>query len=250
MHTPSETSSAELASILYVQILQNADTIGELRTETHTLASAITRPEIAESLEHFSTSLNTITVGGQYDAVGIKELPSNVLGQNMLGKNEAVVAPEVLDPAYISKETTQALNVVLHEASDDVGHAGQDPSAHAEIIVDGSLVDSTVIYEGHVVAGVAEKTGEGHKGLPEDVYQEGEVHVKNLGGHEAVGEYVTIGGAKQGEHLQTLVWDQDPSATPRSMIRDAEKLGIPNEVVLRAITKKFPEFAEVLALAS
>jgi hypothetical protein len=257
MHTPHETSSAEttpsseeLAGILYVDILEKADTIGELRTETHTLASAMTNPEIAESLEYFSTSLDTITVSGQYDTVGIEELPQDVLGQNRLGQSEAVVAPEALGPAYITEETTQALNVVLHEASDEVGHAGQDPLAHASIIVDQSLVDSTVIYEGHVVTGVADETGEGHKNLPEDVYQEGADHVEKLGGHDAVGEYVTIGGAEQGNHLQLLVWENDPSATPKSMIQDAGQLGIPHDVVLRAITKKFPEYAEVLALVS
>jgi hypothetical protein len=88
------------------------------------------------------------------------------------------------------------------------------------------------------------------KNLAEDVYQEGADHVEKLGGHDAVGEYVTIGGAEQGNHLQLLVWENDPSATPKSMIQDAGQLGIPHDVVLRAITKKFPEYAEVLALVS
>jgi hypothetical protein len=244
-HTPQAENieGREMADALFDEKLQTAKTIGEVRTELDELMTTVQQPnqkqtETGARLEELKAAVDQVSDGGAHDSIKLQDdLGAGVLGQNMVGTRESEIRRDQIDPEHVTANTRHVMDTVLHEDSEDLGHAGQDAKARVNIIKDGKPVDSVVLFEGNVVTNVSNHLGEQREGLPEEVYQEGAKLVGELGAEE-VDAYLRKGGAKQGEHLQELVWEKQGDVTLDQMVEEGQAVGMSDSEIVKAAEKQ------------
>lgn len=250
----TQTSSAEvngeqLADALFQSKLAAAQTIGDVRTDLNDLMTSLgSEGEIGERLGELKASVDEVSQGGAHDSIALQDdLGAGVLGQNLVGTKESEMSRDQLTPKHVTENTRHVLDTVLHEDSEKLGHAGQDPAARVNIIVDGKPVDSVVLFEGNVVTNVSNHLGQQREGLPEEVYQEGARLVDQLGADE-VDAYLRKDGANQGKHLQEHVWSQNSGVTVDQMIAEGQAVGMSEDEII-AVAQKQGKFDQSLTPA-
>lgn len=259
--TPSsaleELGGAKIADTLYEHKLAEAKTIGDVRRDVQSLLSEVgSEGKIGERMQQISASIDQATESDGHDDVAIADdLGSGVLGQNKLGAKESVMRRDQLDPAHITTNTRNTMDTVLHENSEDVGHAGQDPNAVGTLsIIDarGKRHDPRTVIEGEVVSGVSHQLGRRRAGLPKQTYLEGADLVEEIGA-ERVRSYVRKGGANVGNHLQQEVWRKQPGISFDEMMAQGSAVGMSEDQIRKAAEEqgKLPEGREAgVALAA
>lgn len=236
--TPSAENQKETADMLIERELADAKTIGDARRSMQELMQKVgTDGEVGERLQEVVRSVDKASEFGAHDNVQLEDdLGGGVLGQNKLGSKESVMRRDQLHPEQIVENTRYTMDTILHENSDELGHAGQDRNSLPTITVidkTGKMHDSTTILEGNVVANVSARLGERREGLPQETYIEGADLVEEIG-RQTVDDYVRKGGAHVGEHLQTEVWKTQPSITFAEMQQQGAALGMTEEQVKNA----------------
>ncbi len=232
-----ELGGAEIADTLYEHKLAEAKTVGDVRRDVHSLLSQVgSEGEIGERMKKISESVDQATESGAHDNIAVQDnLGSGVLGQNKLGSKESVLRRDQLNPDQITANTRDTLDTVLHEDSEVVGHAGQDPKAVGTLAVidaKGKFHGPTTVVEGDVVSGVSHQLGRRRAGLPRKTYLEGADLVEEIGA-EKVRSYTRKGGANVGKNLQEEIWRMQPSITLDQMRAQASAIGMSEEAVQR-----------------
>ncbi len=252
-----ELGGAEIADTLYEHKLAEAKTIGDVRREVQGLLNEVgSEGKIGERMQQISSSVDQATESGAHDDIAIAaDLGSGVLGQNKLGVKESVLRRDQLDPDRITAHTRETMDTVLHENSESLGHAGQDPNAVGTLsIIDarGKRHDPRTVIEGEVVSGVSHQLGRRRAGLPRRTYLEGADLVEEIGS-ERVRSYVRKGGANVGSHLQQEVWRKQPGISFDEMMAQGSAVGMTEAQIRRAAEEqgKLPEGQEAgVALAA
>lgn len=251
-----ELGGAEIADSLYERKLAEANTIGDVRRDLQNLLSEVgSEGAVGGRMQEIAESVDHATESGAHDNIAVEDdLGPNVLGLNKMGSKESMLRRDQLSSGQITERTDETKDTILHENSDEVGHAGQDPSAVSKLGVvteDGKIHSPTTIIEGDVVSGVSQHLGQRREGLPEETYLEGADLVEEIGA-DKVKSYVRKGGANVGKNLQTEIWRMQPSITLEQMRAQGAAVGMSEADVL-AIAKeqgKVPEGQEVpVALA-
>lgn len=232
-----ELGGAEIADTLYEHKLAEAKTIGDVRRDVKSLLSEVgSEGKVGARMKQISESVDQATESGAHDTVAVTDdLGAGVLGQNKLGSKESVLRRDQLNPDQIVENTRDTMDTVLHEDSESLGHAGQDPSALGTItVVDehGKMHGPTTILEGNVVSRVSSHVGKRREGLPQETYLEGADLVEKIGAGK-VDSYVRKGGANVGKHLQEEIWRMQPSITLDQMRAQASAIGMSEETVKR-----------------
>lgn len=253
--TPT-TSSAEtidgkeLADTLYQEQLDQANTVGDIRSRLGVLMQHVgTDGEASARLKELESSVDEATGDGDHDAVKLADdLGEGVLGQNKVGTKESEMRMDQLSPEQVTADTRYTLDTVLHEDSEQLGHAGQDPAAVATVeVIDakGKHHDATTAFEGNVVANVSAKLGQRRAGLPQETYQEGADLVEDVG-LDKVDSYIRKGGANVGKHLQTEVWKTQPTLTLQDMMEQGQAIGMSSDQIMKAAVeqRRVPKGAE------
>lgn len=259
--TPTTSSAetpingVELADSLYEQQLQHANTVGDVRSRIGTLMKEVgSEGEMGARLKEIQTAVDEATGKGAHDSVKLQDdLGGGVLGQNKVGTKESEMRVDQLSPEHVTANTRYTLDTVLHEDSEELGHAGQDPSAAATVeVIDaqGKHHDATTLFEGNVVENVSSKLGQRREGLPQETYLEGADLVQDIG-RQKVDSYIRKGGANVGNHLQAEVWKTQPTLTLQQMMEQGQAVGMSSDQVLKAAQEqgRLPKGAE-LAMAA
>ncbi len=252
-----ELGGAEIADTLYEHTLSEAKTIGDVRRDVRSLLGEVgSEGKIGKRMQQISASLDQATESGGHDDVEIADdLGSGVLGRNKLGVRESVLRRDQLHPAQITARTRETMDTVLHENSENLGHAGQDPNAVGTLAVidaKGKFHGPTTLIEGDVVSGVSKHLGGRRAGLPKQTYLEGADLVEEIGA-ERVRSYVRKGGANVGNHLQQEVWRKQPGISFDEMMAQGSAVGMSEDQIRRAAEEqgKLPEVQEAgVALAA
>ncbi len=261
-NTPSTSSAleelggAEIADSLYERKLKEAKTIGDVRSELHSLLSEVgSDGAIGERMQKIAESVDHATESGAHDNIAVADdLGPNVLGLNKMGSDESMLRRDQLGSDQIINHTDETKDTVLHENSPDVGHRGQDPNAVSTLAVideTGKMHSPTTVIEGDVVSGVSQHLGKRREGLPEKTYLEGADLVEKIGAG-TVKSYVRKGGANVGNHLQTEIWRMQPSITLEQMRAQGAAVGMSEAQILEVAKEqgKMPKEEEVpVALA-
>ncbi len=254
MHsTPSaETGSGkDLADTLYQSELKTAKTVGDVRQKLGALVDKVgSDGEAGKRMTEIRASVDKAAEGGAHDNVQLEDQvggSDSVLGMNKLGTKESLMRRDQLNPEQVVQQTRFTADTLLHENSDEVGHAGQDAKAAATItIIDEEGVhDATTMFEGDVVEGVAGKLGQRREGLPAKTYIEGADAVSRIG-RETVRSYTAKGGANVGNHLQTEVWRRNQGIEIGEMLRQGAAVGMTEAQVYKAARElgKLPNASE------
>jgi len=229
-------SGAEHADTLYRTHLETARTLGEVRADLDRILLHVGDDAAAhERVKEIEQAVDSVSEGGVHDGVQLDgDLGEGVLGTNNLGTRESHLRRDQLDPDAVIEDTRDKLDTVLHEDSEEDGHAGQDPRARVAIIgMDGKPREETVVFEGNVVANVSRRLGQRREGLPEETYLEGVRLVQDIG-PETVDSYVRKDGANVGKPLQIEVWRKRPSITVQEMLEQGRAVGMSEREVLAA----------------
>ncbi len=229
-------SGAEHADKLYRTYLQTARTLGEVRGDLDRILLHVGDDAAAhERVKEIEQAVDSVSEGGVHDNVALEgDLGADIVGRNELGTHQSAIRRDQLDPDTIVEETREVFDTVLHEDSEALGHAGQDPNARVAVIgKDGELHKEAVVIEGDVVTNVSRRLGQQRDGLPEKTYLEGARHVQDIGA-ETVSGYVRKGGANVGKPLQVEVWRQQPSITLQEMLEQGRAVGMSEREVLAA----------------
>lgn len=246
-------SGKDLADTLYRQELETAATIGDVREKMDNLLNEVgTDGKAGERMSEIKDGLEEATGNGNDNVKLEQDLGSGVLGQNKVGTKESVMRMDQLDPEQVTAEARYTLDTVLHENSEALGHAGQDPSAAATVeVIDaaGKHHDAVTVFEGNVVENVASELGKRREGLPQETYLDGADLVKDLG-RGTVDSYVRKGGANVGKHLQEEVWRQQGGKIDvETMLEQGAAVGMSREQVLRAAREQGKEVPQGAGLA-
>lgn len=259
MHRTPDTSSAldthitgdQLADRFYLRQLEGEATIGDIRSQLGALLHDVQHDEEAtKRMGQIKKGVDEVAGGGSHDGVSLKDdLGANVLGQNRLGTKASVLRRDQMNPDDVINHTKYSIDTVLHENSEKLGHAGQDPAAAYTIAVvdeSGKFHGAVTGFEGNVVANVSAHLGEQREGLPEEVYQEGVDLVKTMG-RETVDSYMRKGGANVGKHLQVEMWRTQPGITFERMLEQGAAVGMSEEQIVEAATElgKVPNLSPV-----
>lgn len=246
----------EIADHLYESELQSAKTIGDVRGKLDTLMQTVgANGDAGRRLTEIKTSVDHASEGGKHDDLQLKDdLGSGVLGMNKIGTRESVMRRDQFSPDQVVNTTRHTLDTVLHEHSEELGHAGQDSRAAATLTVidaSGQMRDSTTVIEGNVVANVSARLGGRREGLPQETYLEGADLVDGLG-RETVDSYVRKGGANVGKHLQEEVWRQNTGIELDEMLAQGAAVGMTEDQVIRVAREqgKLPKDSLTPALAA
>lgn len=238
---PQITNGTELADALYERELVTAKTVGDVRQQTAKLVTQLgTDGEAGQRMEEIHASVNTVAGdGGAHDGIKLEDdLGSGVLGMNRLGTNDSLMRRDQMDPVHIVDRTRYVLDTALHEHSQELGHAGQDPSAAATLEVideNGRHHDAMTVIEGNVVENVSGHIGQRREGLPQETYLEGADLVRDLG-RDTVDSYVRQGGANVGNHLQVEVWRKGDAQIDQ-MLEEGAAVGMTEAQVHKAAEK-------------
>ena len=250
---PAEIRSGkDVADTLYHSELKTAKTVGDVRRRLDALVATVgSDGEAGERMTQIKASVDKASDGGTHDSVKLEDQvagSNSVLGMNKLGTKDSLMRRDQLGAKQVTERTRYTMDTVLHEDSEEVGHAGQDPKAIPTLTVideHGQLKDATTVVEGNVVANVSARLGARREGLPQQTYVEGADLVEKLG-RERVDSYVRKGGANVGNHLQTEVWRQNQGIEIGEMLRQGAAVGMTQEQVLRAAREigKLPQASE------
>lgn len=225
-----------MADALYRRELETAATIGDIRSKMDALLHQVADAEARQRMAKIKKSLEKATGKGNGNVQLKNDLGSGVLGQNKVGTRESAMRRDQLDPKKITTQVRDTLDTVLHENSNRLGHAGQDPSAAATVqVIDekSNLYDARTVFEGNVVANVSAELGARRAGLPQETYLEGADLVEGIG-RDRVDSYVRKGGRNVGRHLQEEVWRMQTDLSVDDMLQQGAAVGMSQEQVLRA----------------
>lgn len=255
---PEMRNGRDLADRWYQDELKTAKTVGEVRGRLGKLVGTVgSDGEAGKRMTEIKASVDKASDGGAHDNVELQDQvggSDSVLGMNKLGTKNSLMRRDQLNPKQVVERTRYTADTLLHENSEEVGHAGQDAAAAATItIVDqDGLHDATTVFEGDVVEGVAGKLGQRRENLPQKTYIEGADAVARIG-RDKVRSYTAKGGANVGKHLQTEVWRQNLGITFDEMLRQGTAVGMSEDQVYKAARElgKLPKESETpVALAA
>lgn len=159
--------------------------------------------EASRTVTELQDAISTVVTGHEHVRVNQTLAGTSTLGQNFGLSDDAEVSPDVVDPETLVHNTKHSLGVVLHEASRELGHAGQ---VQVQGLVDESGVfhSAEEILEGNVEQQVADHLGTGRReGQPQELYGNGEDFVRSVG-TGTIQDYAR----KTGAHSGDAVWAQ------------------------------------------
>jgi len=246
------SSGAEKADALYRTYLETAKTIGDVRKDLDRILDHVSQDAQAhERMKEIRDAVETVSEGGVHDHVALEsDLGEGVLGQNKPGTQESVMRRDQMDPDAVVEHTRFTVDTVLHEDSEEEGHAGQDPNARVAVIgSDGKPHKEETVFEGNVVDKVSVRLGEEREGLPEETYLQGMRLVREIGS-DTVDSYVRKGGANVGKPLQVEIWRKQPSITVQEMLSQGRAVGMSSDEVLAAARSLGKKQNEMHALAA
>lgn len=200
----------EKANEIFEKQLAASKTLGELQSNVSAQARDVLQedPEAEQQMRKIETGVDTVAQGHGHTKIDASLEGSAVLGYNNGLSHNTAVSSVLLHAEQIANDTDHAHEVVEHEDSEKVGHAGQ---VEVQDLVgkDGDTVEATVVLEGNVEQQVADSGFGRRDDQPQAVYGEGDAFVRDIGA-EDVNAYARKGGAHAGDRvwMQAKIFEQ------------------------------------------